>query len=179
MNTLHRLKDMFLLNGSTTIQSDDVTEQYKLACDALLEEKKFITYFNLDNWPEDMEVVRNNLLRTTCMDDEIMVNRGNELSILECLYSAMKRYYPELVSIQEQARDQHSLSKNNVNHVNEEPPSSPTNNEGKQGSNASEETESRSNSTHIFPSLADIEKKDIEEDIVRLRSKGIECHNMK
>jgi len=102
INTLHRLKDLYTLNGFSTLHEDDVNEQYKLSIDALMEEKKFLSYLEAECWPTYMSIIRTNLLRTTSMDDEVKLNRGNDLSIMASLRSTLQRYDPRLADRQDE-----------------------------------------------------------------------------
>lgn len=76
---------------SKPIQHHTVTKQFKLAVDALKEEKKFLSYLDSTEWSSMMNLTRNNLLFTTMMDQDICMNQGNEGQILESLRSSLRR----------------------------------------------------------------------------------------
>ncbi len=172
INALHRLKDVCSLNDFTTVQHETVTEQYKLANEALQEEKKFLNYLEMDKWPNGMENIRNNLLRTTSMDDEITLNRGNDQSILDSLHSALQRMDPQLAAGQDEKLRHKTESLDNnkscTQSTSPDPPSAPSVNPSNEGEEDKEPT----------PSRDELEKVMLEEDRSRLRSKGITCYNM-
>ncbi len=174
VNTLYRLKNLYSMNGYNCIQSDTVTEQYKIAVEALQEERKFLDYLELDSWPKEMDTVRNNLLRTTSMDDEILLNRGNDLSVLDSLRETLQRIDPQMVDRQDEKLRQKQFSQEC--RENESP---------EQNLNSSEQREQLSPSPEPtdkteqpVKSFQEIQRIQMEEDRIRLKSKGIECFNM-
>ena len=181
INALHRIKELYILNGSRTVQHQTVTEQYKLSLDALCEEQKFLKYLNAETWPAGTENVRQNLLRSTVMDDELISNRGNDTVILETLRNTLIRMDRDLVcrlditwnsSVQTEQHppsgdDQHpnnnDLNENNLSN------SPKTQNADENGPNPS---------MSLQQSKERMEQMKLQRDLDRLQSRGVESHKM-
>ena len=170
INALHRLKDIYVTTGFPTLNGADLNEQYKLAVEALAEEKKFLRYLESDAWPDRMQTIRHNLLRTTTLDDEIKLNRGNDLTILVSLRSTMLRIDPVLVDRQDQRLQEKQKSASSQDQTEQD-------DQQQQDLENKDDSHQTSETTPSY-TAEDIEKMNLEEDRCRLKSKGIECFNM-
>lgn len=94
VNTIHRLKYWSEANQYKSAQSKIVVEQFKLAVFALQEEAKFLKYINEDEWPANMDTTKENILRTTVLDQELNSNNGNDTDILPSILRCFTRLYP-------------------------------------------------------------------------------------
>ncbi len=99
INTLHRIKDMYLLSNFKTIQSDDLTKQFKYATLAQKEQEKFLRFLECDEWPKEMESIKINMLRSFMLDKELDENAGNDFVILPKLLQSFKRHFPDMAAL--------------------------------------------------------------------------------
>lgn len=74
-----------------------ITAQFRIAPQALKEEIKFLSLVIPGTRPEKIETARENLLRSTVMDDEITANNGNEFKILDSLRANLRRIIMSLI----------------------------------------------------------------------------------
>ena len=167
-NTLHRAKEYCLLNGLKTVQYSVINSQFKMALLALEEERKFLDYIGSDEWPPQMSTIRNNMLRSTLLDDEIEGNKGNEHTVLKSLRQSLLSISPNLV-IQCDER----LKKATEINADTEPQSSKTNPPDPPHQPDPPTTPIQHNVTP-----EELEKQKLEEDLHSLRSHGIDCVNI-
>ncbi len=77
--TIYRVQDVYKERCfSKSIQPEEVSRQYELALYSIEEEAKFIKYISPDDWPREMHTIRQNLLSTTQLSDEVESNHGNK-----------------------------------------------------------------------------------------------------
>ena len=93
-NTIYRARHWCENNDFKSIKPDTLNKLYALSKQALKEEAKFLKEIGESNWPADMEVNKENLLRTTIYDSEIQSNLGNEKDVLEELWKCFRRKHP-------------------------------------------------------------------------------------
>ncbi len=94
VNTIYRAQDVYRdRKYSKPVQPDEISKQYELSIYALEEEEKFLKFIAPDKWPSEMETLRQNLLRTVQLNDEIVLNHGN-IEILPSIVNAYKRHFP-------------------------------------------------------------------------------------
>lgn len=65
----------------------------KHAIYALEEERKFLSLFEEEFWPSELETTRHNMPRTPNMNEELVENHENYDTALLSLLSAYKRHY--------------------------------------------------------------------------------------
>ncbi len=94
VNTIYRVQHWSELNQYRSVQSKVITDQFNLAMLSLKEEKKFLSIIEEEKWPDNMETCRENTLRTTLSDKELMLNNGNDGDVLPSIWSCFKRLYP-------------------------------------------------------------------------------------
>jgi len=94
INCIYRLKHWCETNDFKPVQSTVVAEQFHFSILSIQEEKKFLELIKRDQWPEHMETVRENVLRTTLCDKELSLNYGNDLDILPTIWRCFKRLHP-------------------------------------------------------------------------------------
>lgn len=94
VNCLHRMRHWSEMHGYKPVQPRTISEQFDLAVLALAEEQKFLDFITEDKWPQNMETVKENLLRTTLLDRELIGNSGNDSDLLPSLWKSFKRLYP-------------------------------------------------------------------------------------
>jgi len=91
INALYRVRDLCRENGYKAAPFRTVAQQFQKARAALMEAKKFETLLESSTWPEEMEAVRLNLLRTTKFDDDVEANTGNDTDILPSVLESYRR----------------------------------------------------------------------------------------
>ncbi len=101
INSLHRLKDLYLQNSGKAIKAEDLTSQFKLSTLAHLEDAKFLRFIESDNWPREMHDLRKNLLQTTLFDKDLEENSNNEFMVLPNLLDAYRRHFPHIATLKE------------------------------------------------------------------------------
>ncbi len=94
VNTIYRVRHWCELNNYRPVKSCVLNEQYNLSRLALNEEYKFLKYIGAEKWPKNMETTRENLLRTTSYDENLMSNSGNNSDVLDKIWNSYKRQYP-------------------------------------------------------------------------------------
>ena len=94
VNTIYRCRHWFERNDYRSLRPNILNEQFALAELALQEETKFLNLLGQDEWPLNMEVVKDNLLRTTVRDEELSSNEGNTTDIMPALWKSFVRLYP-------------------------------------------------------------------------------------
>ncbi len=120
VNCIYRLKHWSESNDFRRVQGKVVGEQFGLAVLALKEEDKFLDAIQSDEWPEHMDTIKENVLRTTLCDDELMVNSGNDGDVLPSIWKCFERLHPGLakaISV--------SLKENNGTNAKEQTSTSP------------------------------------------------------
>ncbi len=202
--TIYRVQDLYRQRCfSKAIQPDELGKQYELSLYSMEEEQKFLKYITPDDWPEEMETVRQNLLKTVQLSDEVLLNHGNK-EVLPCLLTSYKRHLPAKY-IEKQAqlelanqRTQISSDSTKINSPSSigdngcplpdtecpSPCSGPTaeassNGDGLSDGVKSKEAPSESNGltrdTSKKITLSETKKSKLD----LLKDKGINCHNMK
>jgi len=100
--TLYRLRDIYKERSfSKPIQPEEVSRQYELSVFSIEQEIKFIQFIKPDPWPEEMSTIRENLLNTVQLSDEVQSNRGND-DILPSLLRSYKRNFPVKFAFKQQ-----------------------------------------------------------------------------
>ncbi len=180
IHTLHRAKDLSRLNKFKTIQHTEITKQFQVACKSIKEEHKFLSYVG-GEWPQGMKQVQYNLLNTTIFDEEIQSNSEKEGSGVLCsLKSALQSTNPGLFQECED-REKQQLNGDSSS-GNQSNPSNKTSEE-QNASRTDEET--RLGGSTVENNLAPDpemlrkaeERRKYEEDLIKLRSKGINAIN--
>ncbi len=189
INTIYRAQTVSLENGFKPVQHETISKLYQMACDASIEVKKFEDFIFPDKWPSEMITLRNNALRTTILDDEMELNRGNS-KLLKSFMDSYKRHFP-LLYLQKELNQKKKLEKNNI--------SNPTKKQDKNATDATaDKSERKSNEEE--PSRTNLENKKKEgssasviddqstapnnddeisaDETVYLKKYGISCHNM-
>ena len=93
-NTIHRSKHWFEQNDFKSVKPAPLTQLFTISKKALIEEVKFLKAIGQTNWPSDMKINRENLLRTTIYDTEIESNAGNGSDKLPELWTCFRRKHP-------------------------------------------------------------------------------------
>ncbi len=186
--SLYRAKDIYQQrNFSKAVQPDEITRQYELSIYAIEEESKFLKYIHPDPWPTEMNVLRQNLLQTTQLNDEIQCNHGNK-EVLRSLIKAYRRHFPTRYIIKE--------SNLKLVEATENAKADSTNQETTWKSSEKAKSSSIIEPTHESapPTAPDstidtgdspklnnqdkVENKNEEDDETALKEKGINCYNM-
>lgn len=168
-NSLHRLKSLHSSNGFKTIQPFETSKQYIIALDALQEESKFLAYLQNHTWPHGMTQTRINMLQDTAMDHEITSNKGNELSILDSLRIVLRRLDPDL----QEKCDAILKEKMEVTETSDD------NTDDSSGDDEPPDLDSTDdeNEPENVPTPEEIYQRQLDEILVKLNSKGINCIN--
>lgn len=82
------------MHNFRSIKDDDVTGQFKLAEDAVQEERTFLKYTESVTWPFGIKHLKHNILMTSMMDEAITNDCGNKLIVLEYFRIRMQRLSP-------------------------------------------------------------------------------------
>ena len=122
-NPLHRSKVVSASNQYKPVQPEDVTSHIALSKYARIEEEKFFLFHDDNVWPKEMLKVRNSLLRDTCLDEEIIANKGNEFTLLPFLLDRYRAFYPMIFG---QKESKFKAYQRDV--VNDDDPTEPPNN---------------------------------------------------
>lgn len=93
-HTIFRIRHICESNNFKPVQSKIIAEQFELAKQAVLEEKKFLDFVGEEEWPDHMDTVKINILRTSLCDKELIANNGNDNDILPNLWKCLKSIYP-------------------------------------------------------------------------------------
>ncbi len=184
--SIYRCQDIYRQRSfSKAIQPDEVSRQYELSLYSIEEEKKFLKYISPDNWPKEMGTLRQNLLRTIQLSDDVVLNHGNK-EVLPCLLKAYKRHFPGRFIVKEH-KSQSSLESSKKVPEKQTAPHQQTSSrsasfapnpvpvpEGvpseKKNSVEVQQNTSVLNEVHHDPLL---------DKINSLKEKGINCHNVK
>lgn len=94
VNTVHRARHWSESNDYKPLKSETLSAQFTFAKRALAEEKKFLRHLESDKWPNCMLVTRNNLLRSTAFDEDLVLNEGNDLFVLESVWELFSQNFP-------------------------------------------------------------------------------------
>ncbi len=109
--TIYRVQEIYRDRSfSKAVQPDEVSKQYEHSIYSIEEENKFLRYLHPDSWPVEMTTVRENLLKTTQMGEEVVANHGNK-DILPSLKKSYQRHFPAKFIVKEQLRDPGSQTK--------------------------------------------------------------------
>lgn len=76
-----------------TVQQTIVNKQYKISINIIEDANTFLKYLHKAYWPENMNAIRDNLLRSTILDEEIMSISGNSHTVLQSVKAALKICY--------------------------------------------------------------------------------------
>lgn len=120
VNSIYRLRHWSESRDYKPAQAQDVSTQYNIALDASHEDAKFLRTIRSDTWPEEMELCREKLHRTTVFDNEIIENRGNDNDVLPSIWSLFKRLNPARALALETCK-QHPSDHNDNDRVNDSP----------------------------------------------------------
>lgn len=101
VHSLHRLKDVVKENHFKPVSHKVLSDQYQLARDAVSEASKFEAFMDGEVWPTEMRTSRENLLRSTRYDADIIENRGNDTDVLPALLNRYRQLYPALAKMKE------------------------------------------------------------------------------
>lgn len=94
INTIHRARHCCELSDYKRVKSSVLTSQFKLAKLAIDAETIFLKAIGKSEWPANMTVTRDNLLRSTVFDEELLTNRGNDRDVIRSIWHAFKTLYP-------------------------------------------------------------------------------------
>ncbi len=100
-NTLHRLKNISASISYKCVQPEIVTAQLALSKYARIEQDKFFTFHEEQQWPRELEKVRDTLLRDVTLDNEISENKGNEFTLLPFILGRYKALFPSIFTLKE------------------------------------------------------------------------------
>lgn len=188
---IYRCQDLYKQRCfSKAVQPEELGRQYELALYSIEEEEKFLKYIRPDKWPEEMQNIRQNLLKTVQLSDEVALNRGNK-DVLPCLSSAYRRYLPTKFIVKQQRLESESQSNNPLQ---DEGATQNDDGKGEVSHSNSENTEPPPPTTDICSTTmptecTEIDKKGLSADdkigdpqakkLQSIKDKGINCHNMK
>lgn len=94
INTIFRARHWSEMNNYRPLKPTMLNNLFNLSKLALDEETKFLSKINANEWPENMETSKENLLHTTSYDEDISSNGGNATDVLPVIWKAFKRLYP-------------------------------------------------------------------------------------
>ena len=195
---IYRVQDVYRQRCfSKAIQPDELTHQYEMALYSIEEEEKFCNYIAPDKWPAEMNTIRDNLLKTVQLSEEVSLNHGNK-EILPCLLSAFKRHFPtNYMAKMEAFRDYNNEEdarddKGSIEHTNEQDTveSCPPVDSSTPDENAVSSTEVEEDLKGVAETKSDTLEKDSENEsndgtansldqkLKSLREKGVNCHNL-
>lgn len=84
---IQKAKDICPAPEYKSVSTKVLSEQFKMECDALREEDKFLSFLGGDAWPSEMDTSRLNLLQTNRYDEYVAENRGNDWDVLvSCIH---------------------------------------------------------------------------------------------
>lgn len=72
-----------------------------MACDAIREEDKFLSFLGGDEWPSEMGTSGQNLLQMNRYDEYVAENRVNDKDVLVSLLACYCHLFPQLATIKE------------------------------------------------------------------------------
>ncbi len=202
--TLYRVQDLYRQRSfSKAIQPNELARQYELSLYSIEEEEKFLNYIRPDEWPDEILTVRENLLKTMLLSDEVELNHGNK-EVLPCLISAFKRHLPAKYVVKQQRWEVENQVKKPTPTTssggppriskaidNESGSSNPTEtdlakNSGSQQKSAHKESSKvdGQKSKHSNDGDKDVPEKDnnsncLDQKLKLLREKGVNCYNLK
>lgn len=96
INTLYRLRELCRGNKYKAASYRTVSEQFQKAREALREARKFEVFLESAKWPDEMQTVYMNLLRTCKFDDEVQENIGNDLDLLPMILEKYRNAFPAI-----------------------------------------------------------------------------------
>ncbi len=169
INTLHRVKDLYLESSLKTIQPEDLTTQYKFARMAQREQDKFLKFIEDKHWPPQMIHLKHTLLRTTVLNKELEENSNNEFDILKNLLDSFRRHFPDLAAIKE-AKWKESVEVDNRESNGANKDNGKGNDRSNDGSNQSDVT--------LEPEVEPETVQESEDENKFLDEKNIRCYNM-
>ena len=94
VNTILRARTICRNNGFKAVSAKVISSQYTLAKLAQEETIKFLNFIAPDPWPKELNVVRDNLLTSTVLDEEVEVNKGNSDCVIPALLECYQRNFP-------------------------------------------------------------------------------------
>lgn len=98
VNALHRAQYFATTNGFKGISAEKLDRFTVAAISARKEAEKFSVLIGGDRWPSQLNVMKNNLLRTTKFDDEVQRNLGNDSELVQALVDIYKSHFPLVAS---------------------------------------------------------------------------------
>lgn len=93
--TIYRARDVCKESMFKPVRHDIISKLFQLSVDAINEERKFLLFLSPSTWPEEMSILRSNLLRSTILDDQLESNRG-EKRLLKALKDSFSRHFPAI-----------------------------------------------------------------------------------
>lgn len=101
IHALYRVKRIYEATGFRSISSTVLSTQFKTAMGAIVEEQKFVTFLDGENWPTEMDKSRENLLQSQSFDNDIVENKGNDTDILASLLQRYRQLFPDMAAMKE------------------------------------------------------------------------------
>ncbi len=95
LHCLHRAKDLSEMNEFKSVKCSELTKMVKFCSLAVIEDEKFKRFIEDETWPREMQDLRNNMLRTTLLDEELELNSVNETSIIPKLLEVYRKHFPD------------------------------------------------------------------------------------
>ena len=101
VHTLYRLRGISRLNKFKPVSYKDTLQQYEYTCAAMKEARKFEVLHEGQVWPKGMESIKQNLLRSSKFDTDVMENMGNDYNILDALLKQYRKVCPQIAPMKE------------------------------------------------------------------------------
>ncbi len=188
--SLYRVQDIYRERQFTkAIQPEELTKQYELSIYSIEEEEKFLEYIKPESWPSEMATLRDNLLKTVQLGDEVQSNHGNR-DVLPSLKQAYRRHFPiKFRRIEERLLESNNLNKTSTSSSDDiDPPTliqsdnvassdSPSSTRKPKDSQCALGVSAKENTNTSPPTDSDVAQK--LDKMANLNEKGIRCYNMK
>ena len=100
-NTLHRVKVISASISYKCVQPEIVTTQLALSKYARIEQEKFFTFHEEQQWPRELDKVKDTLLRDITLDNKISENKENEFTLLPFILGRYKALFPSIYTLKE------------------------------------------------------------------------------
>lgn len=92
INTLHHIQLCCNMNRFRNAQPTDVSAQFKASVASLNGEVKFFKFIDNLSWPDGMDTIKKNLLRSMILDEEVVPNKRNSFTVIDSLRAALQRF---------------------------------------------------------------------------------------
>ncbi len=99
INTLYRMRLYSAQNDYKPVPAKKMDELYLSALSASIEVKKFEDLLDGQAWPDELLVLRQNMLRTSLLDSEIELNKNNTSAVFQPLFELYKACFPNLAEM--------------------------------------------------------------------------------